>query len=58
MFGLLRMVSNTIEGAAQTTLGAAKAVVGVVAIPLDDGAIFDDAAKNVRDGVRKIGSDK
>mgnify|MGYP001005652925 CR=1 FL=1 len=58
MFGIFKLATNAVEGVAQVALGTVKAAVGVVAIPLDDGKIFDDAGKNIRDGVSKIGSSK
>lgn len=53
--GLFDLVTNTIEGTVQTTLGAAKAAVGTVTAPLDEGETLDSGLENMSDGVEKIG---
>lgn len=56
--GLFDLVTNTVEGIAQTTLGAAKAAVGTVSAVMDDGRTLDSGLENMRDGVEKIGKSK
>lgn len=54
--GLFNLLTNTVEGVAQTALGATKAAVGTVSAPLDDGKTLDGGLDNMREGVDKIGS--
>lgn len=57
--GIFDLVTNTVEGVAQTAIGAGKASIGTVTCPLDDGRTLDSGLENMRDGVDKIGkSDK
>jgi len=53
--GIFDLLTNTIEGVAQTAIGATKATVGVIVAPLDDGDTLDDGLENMRDGVEKVG---
>ena len=53
--GLFNLVTNTIEGAAQTTIGAAKAAVGTITAVLDEGKTPNSGLENMSDGVSKIG---
>ncbi len=57
--GLFDLVTNAVEGVAQTALGATKATIGTVSAIFDDGKTLDSGLYNMRDGVDKIGkSDK
>lgn len=57
--GIFDLVTNTVEGVVQTTIGAGKAAVGTVSGVLDEGRTLDSGLENMRDGVEKIGkSDK
>lgn len=49
------LISNTVEGAIQAPLGAAKATVGVLTAPLDQGETIQDGLENMVEGVQKIG---
>lgn len=53
--GLFDLIANTVEGAAQATLNAAKLPLGVLVAPLDDGKAIAEAADGVVEGVSKIG---
>lgn len=53
--GIFDLVTNTVEGVAQTAIGAGKAAVGTVAGVLDEGRTLDSGLENMRDGVGKIG---
>jgi hypothetical protein len=53
--GLFDLVTNTVEGVAQTALGAAKTTVGLITSPLDDGKTLDSGLENMRDGMEKVG---
>lgn len=53
--GLFDLIVNTVEGAAQATLNAAKLPLGVLVAPLDDGKTITDAADGLVEGVQKIG---
>jgi hypothetical protein len=53
--GLLDLITNTVEGAAQVAVNVVKAPVGIVALPLDDGQTVKDAAAGVVEGLEKVG---
>lgn len=53
--GIFDLVTNTVEGVAQATIGAGKAAVGTVSAALDEGATLESGLNNMRDGVEKIG---
>lgn len=53
--GLFDLIVNTVEGAAQATLNAAKLPLGILVAPLDDGKTITDAADGLVEGVQKIG---
>lgn len=53
--GLFDLIVNTVEGAAQATLNAAKLPLGVLVAPLDDGKTITDAADGLVEGIQKIG---
>lgn len=56
---LLKLLSNTVEGTAQAAVGAAKLVVAPVTNLADlEQDHFGDAAKDISDGVKKIGKTK
>ena len=52
---LFKLLTNTIEGAVQVPLAAAKAAAGAVLLPLDDGETVKDGLADVVEGARKIG---
>jgi len=56
--GLFNLLTNTVEGVAQTAIGATKTAAGVVAAPLDDSKTLHSGLDNIREGVNKIGSAK
>lgn len=57
--GIFDLVTNTVEGLAQTTIGAGKAAVGTVTAVVDSGHTLGSGLENMRDGIDKIGkSDK
>lgn len=55
MFGFL---ANALDGVAGAAVNTAKAVVGVVAIPFDDGATLDESVRGIKKSLKKIGQDK
>ena len=56
--GLFNLITNTVEGVAQTAIGATKAAAGVVSSPIDEGKTIESGLDNIREGVDKIGSAK
>ena len=52
---MLSLLTNTIVGATQATLGVVKVIPGVIIAPLDDGDLLGDAVLDAKDGLRKIG---
>jgi hypothetical protein len=56
--GIFDMISNTVEGVAQVALSPVKATIGLVVAPLDDGETVANAAEDLVEGARKIGSAK
>lgn len=55
---MFKIITNTLEGAVQATINTVKVPIGVVIAPLDDGQTIADAVEGVKDGVKKIGSDR
>jgi hypothetical protein len=53
--GLLDLITNTVEGAAQVAVNVVKAPVGIVTLPLDDGQTIKDAASGIVEGLEKVG---
>ena len=53
--GILDMVTNTVEGLVEASVGAAKTTVGAVVAPLDDGKTFDEGVDGVVQGMEKVG---
>jgi hypothetical protein len=55
---LFKLIGNTLEGAVQLPVAATKYVVGVGTSVVDGGKVMDDAAQDMSDAVKKIGSSK
>jgi len=53
--GLFDLLSNTIEGVAETTINTAKLVVSPIAAPFDEGEAMEDSVDGIVKGVEKIG---
>lgn len=57
--GLFDLITNTVEGVAETTLNTAKLVVSPIVAPLDEGKAMEDSVDGISKGIEKIGkSDK
>jgi hypothetical protein len=54
--GLFNLLTNTVEGALQSTIGAAKVSVGLLVTPIDEGTTLQSGMENMRDGMEKIGN--
>lgn len=54
--GLLDLIKNTVEGAAEATVNVVKLPLGLLVAPLDGGRSIAEAAKGIAEGVGKIGA--
>lgn len=52
MFSIL---TNTLEGASRAAIGTAKAGLGVVTAPLDNGDLLVDGLTDAHEGLKQIG---